>query len=218
MTVQFGNNGGIVVSPASLRIQAGGCVQFSNNTPFGARITVGSSYSQTVGGFSQTSGKQNYSARPAGTTQKVRAAEPIGTATGSIVIAAAPKPSQPPTRQPSPRSSSPATHPTPSHAATSPPPSTTRPRPSASPPPTSSAIAPTPSQPPPFLSGQPTPSPSASTAVVAGPLQPPTGRGTGLPAAVAALAVVATAGALLRVLLAEPVAAVDDGRSVGAAL
>jgi hypothetical protein len=77
----------------------------------------------------------------------------------------------------------------------------------------------------PFLAGRPTPSPSptTSTTVVAGPLQPPTDRGTGLPAALAALGVVGTAAALLRVLLAEPVAdggigAVDDGRSVGAAL
>jgi hypothetical protein len=78
----------------------------------------------------------------------------------------------------------------------------------------------------------PTPSPSASStpaAVVAGPLQPPSDRGTGLPAAVAALAVVATATGLVRVLLAEPVpapgggapggTAVDDGdRAVGAAV
>jgi hypothetical protein len=52
---------------------------------------------------------------------------------------------------------------------------------------------------------------------VAGPLQPPTDRGTGLPAALAALAVVGTAGALLRVLLAEPIGPVDSGRTVGAA-
>jgi hypothetical protein len=55
--------------------------------------------------------------------------------------------------------------------------------------------------------------------VVSGPLQPPTDRGTGLPAALAALAVVGTAAALLRVLLAEPIGPVDDGgRSVHAAL
>jgi hypothetical protein len=218
MTVQFGNSGGIALSPSSLRIPAGGCVQFGNNTPFLARITVGSSYSEAVGGFSHTSGKQNYTARPAGTTQKVRAAEVIGSANGSIVIAAAPNPSPTPARRATTPSSAPPPQPAPTHAATSQPPSTTRPRPSASPPPTGAAITPSPSQQPPFLSGQPTPSASASPAVVAGPLQPPTGRGTGLPAAVAALAVVATAAALLRVLLAEPVAAVDDRRSVGAAL
>jgi hypothetical protein len=48
-------------------------------------------------------------------------------------------------------------------------------------------------------------------------LQPPTDRGTGLPAALAALAVAGTAGALLRVLLAEPVGPVDDRRRTVAA-
>jgi hypothetical protein len=54
-------------------------------------------------------------------------------------------------------------------------------------------------------------------AIVTGPLQPPTDRGTGLPAALAALAVVGTAGALRRVLLAEPVSPVDERRTVRAA-
>jgi hypothetical protein len=51
---------------------------------------------------------------------------------------------------------------------------------------------------------------------VAARLQPPGGRGTGLPAALAALAIVGTAAALLRVLLAEPTA-VDSRDSVAAA-
>jgi hypothetical protein len=72
----------------------------------------------------------------------------------------------------------------------------------------------------PFLAGQPTPQPSSSTssapAVLSGPLQPPSDRGTGLPAALAALAVVGTAGALLRVLLAEPISPVDGRRTVAA--
>jgi hypothetical protein len=63
----------------------------------------------------------------------------------------------------------------------------------------------------------PTPSPGRSGVVVAGPLQPPTGRGTGLPAAVAAVAIVATAAALVRVLLAYPISAVDGGRVADAA-
>jgi hypothetical protein len=64
------------------------------------------------------------------------------------------------------------------------------------------------------------PSATPAPAVVAGPLQPPTDRGTGLPAALAALGVVATAGGLLRVLLAEPVRGrpVDGRDSVGAAV
>jgi hypothetical protein len=76
-----------------------------------------------------------------------------------------------------------------------------------------------PAGPPPVVAGQttPSPSPSRSTVVVAGPLQPPTGRGTGLPAAVAAVVIVGTAAALLRVLLSYPISAVDGRHSVGAA-
>ena len=48
------------------------------------------------------------------------------------------------------------------------------------------------------------------------PVEPPSGRGTGLPGAVAALAVVGTGAGLVRVLLAEPLGPVDDaGRTVG---
>jgi hypothetical protein len=56
-----------------------------------------------------------------------------------------------------------------------------------------------------------TPTPSA-TAVVAGPIEPASGRGAGLPAAVAALAVVGAGAGIVRVLLAEPV---DDLPAVG---
>ena len=49
-----------------------------------------------------------------------------------------------------------------------------------------------------------TPTPAA-TAVVAGPVEPPSGRGLGMPAALAALAVVGTGAALVRVIAAEPV-------------
>jgi hypothetical protein len=62
------------------------------------------------------------------------------------------------------------------------------------------------------------PSPSTSPlAVVAGPVQPPTDRGLGLPAALAALAVVGVATALLRVLLAHTPSAVDNRGTVGPA-
>ena len=72
---------------------------------------------------------------------------------------------------------------------------------------------------PPVVSGPTSPSPSRSSGavVVAGPLQPPTGRGTGLPAAVAALVIVGTSAALLRVLLSYPISPVDGAHSVGAA-
>jgi len=61
----------------------------------------------------------------------------------------------------------------------------------------------------------PTPSPTTSpVAVVAGPLQPPTDRGLGLPAAIAALALVGVGAAMVRVLLAHA-PAVDNRRTVG---
>jgi hypothetical protein len=56
-----------------------------------------------------------------------------------------------------------------------------------------------------------TPQP-ARTGVVAGPIEPASGRGTGLPAALAALAVVGSGAAIVRVLAAEPV---DSGTNVG---
>ena len=224
MTFEFGQSG-FELSPSTLTVNAGGCVQFSNQTLFTARFTVGSSYAQNVPALSQTSGRNNYLARPAGSRQRVTASEGAGSAKGTIVVKASPPPK--PSASPTP-SSSRTSAPVPTQHPTQPPPSPpatpqpTRPGPTLAPPtfPPSALTSPAPtaSGAPPFLAGRPTPTPSQSVTVVSGPLQPPTGRGTGLPAALAALAVVATAGALLRVLMAEPVAAVDDGRSVGAAL
>ena len=51
--------------------------------------------------------------------------------------------------------------------------------------------------------------------VAGGPLEPPTDRGVGLPAAIAALALAGAGGGLVRVLLAEPVGAVDERGTVG---
>ena len=220
MTFQFdAASGGVVLSPPKLTVAAGACVTFHNGTITSADFTVGAHYKQTAAAFSDVTA--SYVAGPAGSTQPVTATGAAGTAHGSIVVKAAPGPahsSAPPSRSPSPQ---------PSQSAA--PSRSPAPTPTRSPPahPTASAppVTPITSQPPgstPFLAGQPTPTPSPSQSqsatVVSGPLQPPTDRGTGLPAALAALAVVGTAAALLRVLLAEPIGSVDDGRSVGAAL
>jgi hypothetical protein len=218
MTLETDSSGTLVLSPQSVTVDNGGCVQFSNQTIFAARFSVGS-YNRTVPAFSQTSGSANYTATPAGATQAVVAREAAGNASGTIVIrpaathSASPTPRHTsqaaPSRQPS---VAPSRTPSP-HA-----PSSTRPgvRATKKPPaPRHSRTAATPSNSP-FLTGHPTASPSSSSvAVIGGPLQPPSDRGTGLPGAVAALAIVATAGALLRVLLAEPV---ERPQSVGARL
>ena len=219
---------GLTLAPQEVKVPAGGCVQFSNQTLLTARFTVGS-YRADVPAFSQTSAPHNYPATAAGTKQKVLAQETGGSATGAIVIAAKPAPSTSPTHPPSPAPRQPAPRPTtkpvssptpkPGASTSATPPAPLSVTPTAAPPASSSAVALPPSTQTPFLAGQPTPAASASApAVVAGPLQPPTGRGAGLPAAVAALLVVGMGGALLRVLLAEPVNAVDNRRSVGAAL
>lgn len=213
------NGVGVALEPSSVTVDAGACVALGNGTALTATFTVGGHSQQVASGD-----HWNYAARAAGTTQKVTASELLGSAHGSIVIRPAAQPSTSPapspghTSTPQPQQSQPpapgGSRPGATPAATSAP----VPVPSASPPPPGSAVTPAPGSSP-FLAGRPTPSPSSShVTVVGGPLQPPTGRGTGLPAAVAALAAVATAGALLRVLLAEPVGAVDGRRSVGAAL
>jgi hypothetical protein len=227
MTFEFGQSG-FELSPSTLTVNPGACVQFNNQTLFAARFTVGSSYSQNVPALSETSGRTNYVAEPAGTRQRVTASEGAGSAKGTIVIKAKPAPSPTPTRTPTPAPSRTSAH-RPTSKPTPPPATPTPATPQQStpkatlPPPTFPATpvtspAPTVTGAPPFLAGRPTPTPSPSVAVVSGPLQPPTGRGTGLPAALAALAVAATGGALLRVLMAEPIAAVDDRRSVSPAL
>jgi hypothetical protein len=63
----------------------------------------------------------------------------------------------------------------------------------------------------PIQSLTPTPAPAA-TAVVAGPVEPASGRSAGLPAALAVFALLGTGFGFVRVLVAEPV---EDGRTVG---
>jgi len=219
MTFQFdASTGGVVLSPSKLTVAAGACVMFSNATITSADFTVGSRYKATAPAFSNAT--PNYVAGPAGTTQPVTATGAAGTAKGSIVVTAAPKPSPTPTHSSTPKSSptpSQSRHPSPSPTAA--PPTAPAQTPTAAPPPVRPLTSPPPGSTP-FLAGTPSPSPSAThsgLAVVTGPLQPPTDRGTGLPAALAALAVVGTAGALLRVLLAEPLSPVDERRTVRAA-
>lgn len=221
MTFQFDpSTGGVDLSPAKLTVAAGACVTLHNATITSATFAVGSRYKATAPAFSDAT--PNYIAGPAGTTQPVTADGAAGSAKGSIVVKAAPKPSPTPTHSSTPKSS-----PTPAHSQhPSPSPTAARPTapaqtPTAAPPPVRPLTSPPPGSTP-FLAGTPTPSPSPSpsrsgVAILTGPLQPPTDRGTGLPAALAALAVVGTAGALLRVLLAEPVSPVDEVRTVRAA-
>lgn len=211
MTFEFDpQQGALVLSPTSVSVQTGQCVAFNNQTLTEAQFTVGSGYRTNVAPLTTTTDANSYIAQAAG-TQRVTASSATGSASGSIVVRARPRPSQRPTPSPTSAPSSPAPQsappPTQSANATSPTPAPSAPKASSPP------VLPVQSSPPgtsPFLAGPGTPSPqsSPSTAVVAGPLQPPTGRGTGLPAALAALAIVGTAAALLRVLLAEPVSSV----------
>jgi len=226
MTFEFDpSSGNLVLSPSKVTVDAGACVTFQNETITPAQFTVGTTYKASAPAFGAAT--PDYIARAAGSTQPVTASGAAGSAHGSIVIRPAAQPSSSPTAKhasssaPAPRHHRPRPAPRPSSAGP-------LPVPTASPPPTGPAVSPPPGSTP-FLAGMPTPSPTPSTssspaAVVAGPLQPPSGRGTGLPAAVAALAVVATAAGLMRVLLAEPtgrpsVGGVDDGRgTVGASV
>jgi hypothetical protein len=199
------------LSPSSVRITAGGCVSYTDRTAFTVRVTVGKvsgsadpntavTFREPVPGTFHVSAQQQLSGQPLG-----------GAGTGTLTVTSPPRPAPSPTRsspRPSPRASSPA----PTASASTSPSAAATPRPttSVSPPPlpTTSAV-PTPIGNPPIVVGippqEPTPSSSAA-AVYGGRLQPPSGRGVGLPAAIAALLLVGAAAAFGRVLLAEPVA------------
>lgn len=215
MTVRYdlSGDGLVVLDPNHYDIPYGGCVQFVNQTAATATITVGGHYRQQVTPNGNTSGATNYKGTASGRQQVTATSDPAGTAHGSITVGAAPKPA----RSPKP--------PKPSHSA--------QPAPPPSPNSTGSTgpqVAPTPHrpthhhhqkgglQPPvpapgPVQTPTPTPTP-ATPAVVAGPIEPASGRGAGLPAALAALAVVGSGAAFVRVLAAEPV---DDREIVGGA-
>ena len=207
----------VVLDPSHYDIPYAGCVQFVNQTAATATITVGSRYHQDLGPNENTSGPTNYKGVTSGRQSVTATSGAAGSAHGSITVGKAPT-------QPKP-SSSPKPAPRPSHtSAPAPPPS----------PATSSGggpqVAPTPSrhrphhhrpgglQPPvpapgPIQTQSPTPAPSsAPTTVVSGPIEPVSGRGVGLPAALASLALVGSGAAFLRVLAAEPV---DSRETVG---
>ena len=221
MTVRYDLSGGqlVVLDPAHYDIPFRGCVQFVNQTAATTTITVGSRYSQRLGPNENTSGSTNFRGTASGRQQVTATSGPGGapgsTAHGSITVAAAPKtePSRPSHHSKSPSPPAPP----------SPPPSSAGSGPQVAPTPTrarphghgrkSGGLQPPVSPPGPVQLPSPslTPQP-ARTEVVAGPVEPASGRGTGLPAALAALAVVGSGAAIVRVLAAEPV---DGGQNVG---
>ncbi len=224
MTVGYAFASGSVVAldPDHVDIAYGGCVQFTNNTATTVTVTVAGGYEQDVAPGGTTPQDAAYVGTDPG-RHAVTARSGPTSATGSVRVAAAPEPSRSATGSRSPRATSGA-------ARTSSP----RPRPSSAPAPAPAparpsapgpAVAPTPTPAPSAVvapAPTPTPAPTSTSpspqAAVAGPIEPASGRGGGLPAALAALALVGTAGAYLRVLVAEPVAAtgpVDTGRTVG---
>jgi hypothetical protein len=227
MAVGYAFDAGDVIGlePEHVAVAYRGCVQFTNNLDFPVSITVAGGYSATLGPKESTPPGEAYVGKNAG-RHDVTARSGVSSADGTITVAAAPThASAPTTAAPPKHRSSPAHSPAtrPSSSSTGPrlapaPPTAggTPPRAHrATPPPTAPSVAPT--APRASVAPQPSASPSAP-AVVAFPIEPPSGRGAGLPGALAALAVVGTGAGLVRVLLAEPVGPVDDaGRTVGGA-
>jgi hypothetical protein len=205
------------LTPAKVTITAGGCASYVNNTALPVTVKVGK-----VSGSADPNNAVTFR-EPAPGTFAVSARQQFqgqafgGTGSGTLVVRTVARPSPSPTSRPGP-SGSPSPAPRPSASQSSGPqvaPSSTVP------PPTAPGVTPSlspvqPSGNPPIVVGIPPSSDSStpSAAVVAGPLQPPSGRGVGLPAAVAALLVVGAGAAFARVLLAEPLRAVDGGRYV----
>jgi hypothetical protein len=227
MSVGYAFDAGDVIGlePERVNVAYRGCVQFTNNLDLPVTITVEGGYSVTLGAKESTPPREAYVGKSSG-RHDVTARSGLSSADGSITVAAAPTHSSAPTKSAPPKHrSSPAHSPAarPSSSSTGPqlapvPPTAGGRLPRvhrATPPPSAPSVAPTA----PRATVVPTPSASPSaTAVVAFPLEPPSGRDAGLPGALAALAVVGTGAGLVRVLLAEPVGPVDDaGRTVGGA-
>jgi hypothetical protein len=215
---------GLSLSPQNTSVPYGGCVQFSDQAlGQDVTITVAGGYKVTLQFGANTSGNTNYRATAPG-SHKLTADNGAATSTGRITVGNAPSNSPSPSRSPAPsRSSSP--QPTSSSSS-----STTGPQvarsphrgggrpvalPSAHPPPVAPGVSATPGVVPSVAGSPPGPLQSTSPAPVVadGPLEPPTGRSLGLPAALAALVLIGVGTAVVRVVLAEPV--VDDGRTVG---
>jgi hypothetical protein len=221
VTVQNAVPVGIALSPQNTSVPYGGCVQFTDNA-FGppVTVTVAGGYQTTLNYGESTSGKTNYAARTPG-THSLTATNGASTAKGRITVGAAPTKS--PSPSPSPAAShSPSPQPAPSASSSgaSRPPRSPRHHPqvglpSGPPPPVAPGVSATPGVVPSVAGSPPGPLQTTTPAAVAvaGPLEPPTGRSFGLPAALAALVLLGVGTAVVRVVMAEP--AVDSGRSVG---
>jgi hypothetical protein len=215
---------GLSLSPQNTSVSYGGCVQFTDQAlGQDVTITVAGGYKVTLQFGANTSGKTNFQATSPG-RHALTADNGSATAHGQITVGPAPSrspspspspsPSHSPSPQPAPSSSSPTTGP---QVAKSPHRHGRHPiaLPSAHPPPVTPGVSATPGVAP-SVAGSP-PGPLQTTtpapAVASGPLEPPTGRSLGLPAALAALVLIGVGAAVVRVVLAELV--VDDRRSVG---
>ncbi len=202
------------LSPKTATIVAGGCVAYTNNTALPVKVTVRKlsgvanpntaiTFIETIPGTFAVSAQEQFQGQPIG-----------GTGTGTLVVKArpAPKPS------PHPSSTSPSPHPSPSSGSAPPSATPTSSGPvvaTGTPtqaPPTTPGLTPAPNQSgqgnPPVIVGMPPPTatPSVPSTIDRAQLQPPSGRATGLPAAIAALLIVGAGAAFVRVLLAEPAA------------
>jgi len=212
---------GIQLSPRQSSVPYGGCVQFTDQA-FGppVTITVAGGYKVTLNYGESTSGKTNYAATAPG-PHALNADTGTNSASGRITVGAKPAQSPSPSRSPS---TAPRQSPTPASSQSSAPevaPSPGRrqtPPPLAIPagkPPLGPGTSPTPGVAPSVAGSPPGPLQTTTPApvAVAGPLEPPSGRALGLPAALAALVLIGVGTAVVRVVLAEP--AVDNRRSVG---
>jgi plastocyanin len=226
VVIQDGANGPELV-PASLTVAPGDTVSFLNNSsyPLGYDVAVTfqgkTEYAESIQFGSSSTG--HWTAPATGGVRTVTATQPVtgAAAKGTITVAtqsAQPAPPPPSSAAPAPSSPKPAPKPAATSAKPAPKPArSTAPKPAATPIPipsfslgplpTGPAVAPAPGTNP-LVASSPHPLAPATPKIVAGPLEQPTGRGHGLPAALAAVLVGGTGAAYVRVLLTE---AVDEG-------
>jgi hypothetical protein len=203
----------VELDPSSVTVRKGKCVSFTNDLGVPVDVHVDPGYDQQV----PPGGAVSYPAKRVG-AHDMSAGTLVSQDTGRVTVRRAPQPTQSATSTPpptTPPASSPASEPPkPRNTGSGP---RVAPTPSFSSfpaPATSSPVGSRPSVAPTSAGAFPTaPQPTTSASVaVAGPIEPASGRGTGLPAAVAALSIVGAGAGLVRVLLAEPV---DDLPAVG---
>jgi hypothetical protein len=202
----------VELDPSAVSVRKGDCVDFVDDLSVAVDVHVDPGFDRQV----PPGGRVSYPAARVG-KHAMTAGTLAFSDSGTVTVRRAPSPpptssSPPATRTPPP--SSPATRPQPTSNDGSGGPRVA-PTPSFSGFPTPSYVSPT-GPPPSVASVSPYPTApvptSSPTAAIAGPIEPVSGRGAGLPAAVAALAVVGAGAGLVRVLLAEPV---DDLPGVG---